>query len=88
MVKNWMTDAYPNAVQILDFYHVLEYLHEFSAAHFKDPPKARSWVEQHQQLLLESEVEQVLQHIKRLNTSEKQDISHRRPKGTTVSDQK
>lgn len=71
-LKNWITDAFPRAVQILDFYHVLEYLHEFSTAHFKVPQKARAWVEQQKQLLLESEADQVLEHIRRLKTPEKQ----------------
>lgn len=71
-LKNWMTDAFPNAVQILDFYHVLEYLHEFANVHFKVPQKATAWVDQQKQLLLASEADLVLEHIRKLKTAEKQ----------------
>lgn len=35
-LKNWIEDSFPGAVSILDFYHAIEHLHEFSSQFFKD----------------------------------------------------
>ncbi|HEU5364387.1 MAG TPA: UPF0236 family protein, partial [Hanamia sp.] len=40
-IKNWIEDAFPNAVSILDYYHVCEHLHEFSSSVFTDKVKEK-----------------------------------------------
>jgi len=71
-LKNWMSDAFPKTVQILDFYHVLEYLHDFSSAHFKTTAKAKVWVQKQKEMLLKSQVKKVLHNIRRLKTTHKE----------------
>jgi hypothetical protein len=65
-LRNWIADAYPNAVSILDFYHAKEYLCDFAKAFFKDEKERKSWVEQQSELLLQSKAEQVIQTVKSL----------------------
>lgn len=67
-LRNWMTDAFPKAVQILDLYHALEYLHEFANIHFKIPAHSKPWIEGQKQLLLKSQVKKVIQNIRRLKS--------------------
>ena len=62
-LRNWIEDAYPQAVSILDFYHVLEHLQVFSAAAFKQKDLEQKWVEQQKALLLDSRLEEVMTNI-------------------------
>ena len=62
-IKNWVQDAFPDAVLILDYYHACEYLHQFSSSFFKDKNKEQQWTDQQKELLLESGVEQVIKNI-------------------------
>lgn len=43
-IKNWIEDAFPQAVSILDYYHACEHLHGFSSCFFKDTKKEAQWV--------------------------------------------
>lgn len=71
-LKNWFSDSFPQAVQILDLYHALEYLHEFKSAHFTNEQKTEAWAQKQKALLLKSEVKKVLQNIKRLKSPHKE----------------
>lgn len=35
-IKNWIKDAFPEAVSVLDYYDACEHLHEFADTVFKD----------------------------------------------------
>lgn len=65
-IKNWIEDAYPGAISILDFYHASEYLHDFGNAQFKDQEQRDKYMEQYTGLLLEGKVQQVLDEVTRL----------------------
>ena len=43
-IKNWINDAFPQAVSILDYYHACEHLHSFSSNYFSDKQKEKKWV--------------------------------------------
>ncbi|HEX5153127.1 MAG TPA: UPF0236 family protein [Parafilimonas sp.] len=58
-IKNWIEDAFPEAVSILDYYHVCEHLHQFANTDF-DEDAARQ-----KELLLNSKVKQVIANIKK-----------------------
>jgi len=62
-LRNWIEDAFPQATSILDFYHLLEHLYGFSEAFFADAEQGKQWVEQQQELLLESGAELVIAHV-------------------------
>jgi hypothetical protein len=68
-IKNWIEDAYPKAISILDYYHAAEHLHGFAEKHFKDEKKRKRWTDRHKELLLQSKVGTVIKNIKKLSDS-------------------
>ena len=62
-LKNWITDAYPKATQILDWYDAVEHLGAFAAECFDDPAVKHSWIEEQKALLYESKTQQVMHNI-------------------------
>jgi len=65
-IKNWIEDAFPKAVSILDYYHVCEHLHEFSSSVFTDKRKESAWTDKQKEWLLKGEVNGVISNIKRV----------------------
>jgi len=63
-IKNWITDAFPNAVTILDYYHACEHLHQFSNRFFKDKEIEKKWATDQKELLLNGCVTEVIKNIK------------------------
>ncbi len=71
-IKNWSEDAFPNAVSILDYYHVCEHLHEFSNSIFSDKVKEKQWTDKQKEWLLAGKVHTVISNIKKKgNNNEK-----------------
>lgn len=68
-IRNWVEDAYPQAISILDYYHAAEHLHGFADKHFKDEKKRKRWTEKQKELLLNSKVATVIKSIKKLSDS-------------------
>ncbi len=56
----------PNAISILDYYHVCEHLHDFSSSLFTDKTKEKQWTDKQKQWLLNGEVNTVISNIKRV----------------------
>lgn len=71
-IKNWIEDAFPDAVSILDYYHACEHLHLFSSSYFSDKEKEKGWVSAQKELLLQSEVPAVISNIKKLERQDKE----------------
>ena len=65
-IKNWIEDAFPKAISILDYYHACEHLHQFSNNYFKDKGAEQIWTSRQKELLLESQVLEVIKNIKAL----------------------
>jgi Uncharacterised protein family (UPF0236) len=65
-IKNWINDAFPEAISILDYYHACEHLHLFSSNYFSDKQKEKKWIKKQKDLLLESGIIKVIKNIKRL----------------------
>ncbi len=61
----WVEQYYPDAVQILDYYHAIEYLWEFAREHFKDDVAMKKWVEKQVDLLMADGVERVILNIEK-----------------------
>ena len=68
-LKNWIEDAFPQATSMLDFYHLLEHLYQFSEAFFADAEQGIRWVEQQKELLLESQAKEVIANVNGLTAS-------------------
>jgi hypothetical protein len=64
-IKNWVEDAFPNAISVLDFYHASEHLYGFVEQFFKDKAKGQKWAKAQKELLLNSKVEQVIKNVRR-----------------------
>ena len=71
-IKNWIEDAFPGATSILDYYHACEHLHEFSNSFFKDKEVEQKWTTQQKELLLKSQVIEVLKNIKAIAPKNKE----------------
>lgn len=67
-IKNWITDAYPGATQILDWFHAIEHLCEFAKEFFGEENQRCRWIESQKELLYDSKIEQVIANITQLPT--------------------
>jgi len=65
-IKNWIEDAFPNAISILDYFHAVEHLYSFTESYFKDNKAAKKWAKKQEELLLEGKVAIVIKRIKNL----------------------
>ena len=70
-IKNWIEDAFPKAVSILDYYHVCEHLHEFSGSTFTNKTKEKLWTDKQKEWLLKGKVKTVISNIKRIGKNSK-----------------
>jgi hypothetical protein len=68
-IKNWIEDAFPKAVSILDYYHACEHLHEFSGSIFSDKAKEKIWTDKQKDWLLKGKVKTVISNIKRIGSN-------------------
>jgi len=65
-IKNWIEDAFPYATSILDYYHAMEHLYQFTEVSFSDKEQGKQWAKEQSSLLLESEVVRVINNIELL----------------------
>lgn len=71
-IKNWVEDAFPGAVSILDYYHVCEHLYQFSNTIFTEKEQMNKWTDQQKELLLEN---RVIANIKQQDCESKEALS-------------
>lgn len=62
-IWNWIESSYPDSVQILDYFHCSEKLHDFAHEVFKDKTQRKVWTDKQQDLLLESKAGEVIREI-------------------------
>lgn len=74
-IKNWIEDAFPQAVSILDYYHVCEHLHQFANASFSDEVVRKKWVTVQKELLLDSKVSEVIANINKQDKESEEAVS-------------
>ncbi len=63
-MRNWIADAYPEAISILDFYHAKEYLCAVAKDYFEAEEMRRNWIAAMETLLLKSCTQQVIEAVK------------------------
>lgn len=68
-IWNLVSHYYPNAVQIVDWYHAEEHLETLAGVAFSDPQARANWLENAKQLLWDGLVEQVIMACKALAVS-------------------
>lgn len=63
---NWMSDSFPDAIQILDFYHGFEKICQWAVPTFKDKEKRDQWTTAMKELLLDDQVKEVIIQIQQM----------------------
>lgn len=67
-IRNWITESYPKATQILDFYHAVEHLGKLGE-HIKSEPTA-AWVKRYADLLLNEGGKAVIRSLRTMPLKE------------------
>ena len=75
-IKNWVADSYPQAIQILDYYHACEHLYAFCNEYFDDKTQGRLYSKQQEKILLKSQVIKVIKNLEALPVKNKQTTKH------------
>ena len=65
-LRQLMTTHYPQATLILDFWHLMSYIGTVGIAAYRTQKSRTTWIEKQHTLLLNSELDKVLAHIKAL----------------------
>ena len=63
-IWNWVEDAYPQAVQILDFYHAFEKLCSYAGLQYSEETERNLWLQEKKQALLCGEVAQLIAQLR------------------------
>jgi hypothetical protein len=62
-MDQWISEQYPNATQILDFYHAAEHLADFAEVAIKQLKQRKMWYAEQKALLLAGRVERVISNV-------------------------
>ena len=62
-IWRWVEEQYPDAVQILDYFHAKEKLCEFAREAFSDEQQRTEWIQQQEDLLFANAVQVVIANI-------------------------
>ena len=65
-IRNWVEDAFPDAIAILDYFHASEHLYQFVNLYYTEKEAGKIWAKEQEALLKESKVEEVILNIKEL----------------------
>ena len=63
-IGKWLTERYPKATVILDFYHALEHLADFALIVLPSEAERKSWIELQRKQLLSGRLDQVIRAVK------------------------
>lgn len=79
-IWNWADDFYPEATQILDFYHAKEHLCEFAVNYFKESTSRSEWIDEQCRTMLEEDIQKVIAVLKNLPMSPTKKIEQQKKK--------
>lgn len=73
-IWNWIDTYYPDAVQILDFFHAKEHLCQFANEYFRCPDTREKWVKGQSENLIDDKAGEVIKELsKMITTTQKQE---------------
>lgn len=72
-IWRWITENYPNATQILDFFHGMEHISKFAKLQFKEEQTLKAWIAKQKVALLNDKIAQVIEEIEGLKCSKSVD---------------
>jgi hypothetical protein len=75
-IKQAIDEHYPQATQILDFYHAVEYLGEYAQAAIADQTERQQWIAQQKAVLLAGGVDRVIATVARHARSAPSSVKH------------
>lgn len=70
-IHNWISSEYPNALQILDFYHAIEHISDYSRLCIIDKAKRQKWIKETSNVLKQKGYEQTINRIEELKSNTK-----------------
>lgn len=70
-IHNWITDSYPKATQILDWYHCKQHLCSFAESYFEKKEQRKKWIDHQADLLYQSKTDKVISNLERLKPKNK-----------------
>jgi hypothetical protein len=65
-IWKWIAKAYPKSTQIIDFYHVMEYLAKSAKILFKDKAECEAWIDKQEKSLREDGVNLLIKELEDL----------------------
>lgn len=77
-IWKWADDLYPDATQILDFYHAKEHLCAFATNYFSDTQKREKWVERQCKIMLEDDTAKVIKVLRKLPEIKNKNIENQK----------
>jgi hypothetical protein len=80
--------SYPGSMQILDYYHAMQYLHNFSRDHFRSKAKRAEFVSECAILLNDDRVESVIERVRQIVPSERSSENHKKLVGYYTNNSK
>lgn len=63
-IWNWVCANFPEAIQILDFYHAVEKLAYFATYQYVDESKRKQWMDEKKQQLRNNEVQEIIEELR------------------------
>lgn len=66
-IGRWIRHRYPDATQILDFYHAVSHLSDFAEKAFADAQKRKDWVDEQKTRLLQAKLETLIDTIRKVS---------------------
>lgn len=63
-IKNWISDKYPNATQIIDFFHVKEHLADFAKLAKPDLAEQKKWLMAQSVLLKQGQTGKIISNVR------------------------
>jgi hypothetical protein len=71
-IWNWVEDCYPQAVQILDYFHAVEKMGSYATLQYPDSAERNKWMEQQQQRLKNNEADKIIAELTTTGSSHKE----------------
>jgi hypothetical protein len=65
-IWKWIDKVFSNSTQILDFFHVMEYLSKSANILFKDKAQCKTWIEKQETALMQDGVEAFIKELEQL----------------------
>ncbi|MDR1595231.1 MAG: hypothetical protein LBS43_12235, partial [Prevotellaceae bacterium] len=73
-IHKWQTEMYPDATQILDYYHVCEHMAAFAQIAVPNETERKIWIDKRKEELLESQLKQVFKQINKISDKKDDNI--------------